>query len=96
VTVPDWKQHEAQRGWRVLWLPLAGAVFRLSFVSGLLLLQVLQTISEATGTASAWVVHIQVARGKSTAVESGTSSHERRPGVCVRSSSHLCQCRCQW
>ncbi len=86
VTVPDWKQHEAQRGWRVLWLPLAGAVFtgRLSFVSGLLLLQVLQTISEATGTASAWVVHIQVARGKSTAVESGTSSHVRAAARGVR------------
>ena len=73
VTVTVTKQHEAQRGWGVLWLPLAGAVSRLSFVSALLLPQVLQTISEATGTASAWVVHIQVARGKSTAVESGTS-----------------------
>ncbi len=65
-----------------MWLPLAGGVFRLSFVSGSLLLL---ADSEATGTESAWVDHIQVAQasgGKSAAVESSRSESRVATGVC--------------
>jgi hypothetical protein len=51
----DWKQHEAHRGWRILW---PAGVLKLSFVS--LSLLVLAD-SEATGSENAWVVQIQVA-----------------------------------
>jgi hypothetical protein len=62
----------------------------LPFVSVSESLFVLDT--EANGTKSAWVVQtIQVASGRSAAVESSTSE-SRVEAVCVGSSSQLCQC----
>ena len=59
-----------------MWLPQAGGVFKLSFVPRPLLVP----DSEATGTESAWVDHIQV--GRSAAVESSRSESRVATGVC--------------